>query len=126
MGAVVLIRIAILSGALLGGCAALDSGPTARASSQAGPVLVSATPRPGSTVHGSVDELKLHFSPPARLDEVTVAGPDGLMPAMVHAVGEVADYSIPITISAPGAYTVSWRATAKGREYRGSFAFTVK
>lgn len=48
------------------------------------------------------------------------------MPAMVHAVGEESDYSIPISDLGPGAYTVNWRATAKEREYRGSFVFTVR
>lgn len=48
------------------------------------------------------------------------------MPTMVHAAGEVSEYSIPLPGLEPGHYTVNWRATSRGREYRGSFAFTVK
>jgi methionine-rich copper-binding protein CopC len=47
------------------------------------------------------------------------------MPMMVHSVGEVRDYSIPLSGLAAGPYTVDWRATAHGREYRGRFSFTV-
>ena len=83
-------------------------------------------PASGSTVGESVDELVFRFDPPARLDEVTVNGPDGLMPTMVHAVGEITDYSIPLSGLGPGSYTVNWRATSGGRGYRGSYSFTVK
>lgn len=48
------------------------------------------------------------------------------MPIMVHAVGEVADYSIPLSGLGPGGYTVNWRATAQGRAYTGSLTFTVR
>jgi len=70
--------------------------------------------------------LELHFNPPARLNEVSVSGPGGVMPTMVHAVGEASDYSIPLSDLGPGTYSVSWRATAHGREFRGSFSFTVR
>jgi len=70
--------------------------------------------------------LELHFNPAARLTEVILSGPDGDMPTMVHALGEVSDYSIPLSGLAPGAYVVNWRATAEGREYRGSFGFVVR
>ncbi|MCA1595754.1 MAG: copper resistance protein CopC [Chloroflexi bacterium] len=73
-----------------------------------------------------VEVLQLHFSPAARLGEVIVSGPEGVMPTMIHASGEVADYSIPLSGLGPGAYLVSWRATSSGREHRGSIAFTVK
>jgi methionine-rich copper-binding protein CopC len=89
-------------------------------------ILARSSPAAGATIHGEIDELRLHFDPPARLDEVKVTGPDGTMPMMVHAVGEVPDYSLPLSGVGPGAYTVSWRATARGHEYRGSFGFTVK
>jgi len=55
-----------------------------------------------------------------------VSGPGGVMPTMVHAVGEASDYSIPLSDLGPGTYSVSWRATAHGREFRGSFSFTVR
>lgn len=48
------------------------------------------------------------------------------MPMMVHAAGELSYYSVPLSGLGPGAYTVSWRATAHGREYRGAFGFIVK
>ena len=83
-------------------------------------------PADGSTVAAPVNELKLRFNPPARLDEVTINGPDGAMATMVHSVGEVADYSVPVSGLGPGAYSVHWNANAQGRAYEGSFAFTVK
>lgn len=45
---------------------------------------------------------------------------------MVHSVGEVADYSIPLPGLGPGSYTVNWRATAQAKAYQGSVPFTVK
>jgi methionine-rich copper-binding protein CopC len=114
-------------GALLCGCAAQDSAPPSSAAPQAvQSILASSSPTAGSTVRAPVEELQLHFSPPARLDEVTVTGPGGTMPTMIHAVGEVADYSIPLSGLGPGVYTVNWRATSRGNEYRGSFGFTAK
>lgn len=89
-------------------------------------ILTSSWPRDGATVRGEVDELRLHFDPPARLDEVKVVGPDGVMPTMVDAAGELSNYSLPLSGLAPGVYSVDWRATARGREYRGAFSFTVK
>lgn len=77
-------------------------------------------------MQGPVNDLQLHFNPPARLDEVTVNGPDGLMPVMVTAIGEVADYSVPLGGLGAGQYTVSWKARIGIRDYRGSFTFTVK
>lgn len=117
----------VLGSALLFGCAAQSpasvapQGPQSEAS-----ILVSSRPAAGSTVSAPVNELKLHFNPPARLDEVTVTGPEGTMPTMVTAVGEVADYSIPLAGLGPGAYSVAWKATSRGRAYSGAFSFTVK
>jgi methionine-rich copper-binding protein CopC len=125
MNARLLVLAIAASGALLAGCVA----PGARISAArqpAGFVLVSASPGAGSTVAAPVDNLRLHFNPPARLDEVTVSGAEGVMPTMIHAAGEVADYSIPLSGLGPGAYSVTWRATSTGREHRGSFVFTVK
>ena len=45
---------------------------------------------------------------------------------LIHAVGEVDAYSIPLPGLEAGAYTISWRATAQGQPYNGSFSFTVK
>ena len=127
-GVKLLISIAF-GGALLGGCAAQpaasDATPAQQQSSESS-ILVSSTPAAGSTVAAPVNELKLRFSPPARLDEVTVTGPDGTMPMMVHAVGETADYSLPLSGLDRGSYSVNWKATAAGRAYRGSFSFTAQ
>ena len=89
-------------------------------------ILAWTKPAAGTTVTAPVDELVFHFSPPARLGEVTVTGPDGAMPMMVTAVGEVEHYSLPLSADTPGSYTVAWRATRQAREYRDSFDFTVR
>ena len=106
------------------GCAA--SPAAAPAAQPSGSILASSSPPPGSTVGDSLESQKLHFDPPARLDEVKVTGPDGTMPMMVHAVGEVADYDLPLPSLKPGSYTVEWKATSNGTEHSGSFDFTVR
>ena len=95
------------------------------ATNPAGSILAWSTPAAGSTVGAPVNELVLHFEPPARLSEVTVAGPEGAMPMMGTAVGEVSHYSLPLPELGPGAYTVAWRATRQGQPFQGSFGFTV-
>lgn len=90
------------------------------------PLLASSVPGNGETVRAPLNRLELHFSPPARLMEVTLSGPGGLMPMMVTPVGETAHYSLPVSGLGPGSYTVDWRALAGSREQRGSFAFTVR
>ncbi len=117
--------VILATAALLIGCAKQPAASPA-VQQQPASILVSSSPVAGSTVRAPVDELKLHFNPPARLDELTVSGPDGTMPMMVHAVGEISDYTAPLPGLAPGAYTVNWRAGSGGREYRGSFGFTVR
>lgn len=89
-------------------------------------ILAWSRPAAGSTVPAPVDELVLHFAPPARLGEVTVNGPDGAMPIMVTAVGEVEHYSLPLSGIGSGSYTVEWTATASGARHRGSFRFTAR
>jgi methionine-rich copper-binding protein CopC len=111
--------------AVLDGCAS-RSPPAPVAERQTASILASSTPSAGATVRQSVDTIKLRFDPPARLDEIKVTGPAGEMPVMVHSVGEVRDYSIPLSGLDPGAYTVVWRATAQGHEYRGAFTFAVR
>lgn len=113
------------SAALLECCAAHSPSLPVVASPTAS-ILASSSPRPGDTLREPVDTLTLHFNPPARLDEVTVTGAAGTMPMMVHSIGEVRDYSLPLPGLAAGAYTVDWRATAAGHEYRGQFSFTVR
>jgi methionine-rich copper-binding protein CopC len=100
---------------------------TAAAAPEAsGSILEWSRPASGSTVSAPVNELQLHFSPPARLHEVTVTGPELTMPIMVTAVGEVEHYSLPLSGVEAGSYSVSWRATAAGREHSGSFGFSVR
>lgn len=95
-------------------------------SSTASSILAWSKPAAGSTGSAPVNELVFHFSPPARLGEVTVTGPEGAMPMMVTAVGEVEHYSLPLSGLGHGRYTVDWRATAGGVDHRGSFGFEVR
>lgn len=101
-------------------------GTAPQAPQPIGSILASSSPAAGVTVAGPVDELVLHFNPPARLLEVTVNGPDGAMPTMVTAVGETAHYSLPMPGLTAGTYSVSWRASAQGREHRGLFRFSIR
>lgn len=91
-----------------------------------GSILAWSRPAGGSTVSAPVNELVFHFSPPARLGEVTVSGPEGAMPMMVTAVGEVEHYSLPVSGLGPGRYTVDWRASSRGVDHNGSFSFVVR
>lgn len=95
-------------------------------SATAGSILAWSKPAAGSTVSAPVNELVFHFTPPARLGEVTVTGPDGAMPMMVTAVGETEHYSLPLSSLGAGRYSVDWKAKARGIDHRGSFAFDVK
>lgn len=88
-------------------------------------ILASSSPAAGQVVKSAPDSLKLHFDPPARLDEVTVTGPDGKMPMMIDSVGEVADYDLPLSGMSAGSYTVEWKATSSGSDHNGSFSFKV-
>lgn len=97
-----------------------------RPAAAAASILAWTKPAAGTTVTAPVDELVFHFSPPARLGEVTVTGPDGAMPMMVTAVGEVEHYELPLTADTPGSYTIAWRATRQGREHQGSFGFIIR
>ena len=109
---------------LLNGCAPAPSAEPAAATQS---ILQSSTPADGSTVAGPVTDIKLRFSPPARLNELTVTGSDGMiMPMMVAAAGEVASYSIPVSDLETGAYTVRWRASAAETPHQGMIRFTVR
>lgn len=101
-------------------------GEQAAGTATAGSILAWSRPAAGSTVNAPVDELVFHFIPPARLGEVTVTGPEGAMPMMVTAVGEVERYSLPLSGLGQGRYSVDWRASARGVDYRGSFGFEVR
>lgn len=112
-----------LSCLALPGCAARPTSPAPVATAS---ILAGSSPAADSIVSSPVENLELTFDPPARLDEVTLSGTAGTMPIMVHAVGEVAHYSLPVSGIGPGTYTVSWRATAQGIEHRGRFQFTAR
>jgi methionine-rich copper-binding protein CopC len=88
--------------------------------------LVSSIPKSGATADGPVDELRLRFSKPARLLEVTIAGPDGDMPTMVDSAGETYEYSIPLPDLGTGKYEARWRASAGGEESSGRLIFSVR
>lgn len=111
---------------LLAGCAQSPEAASSPSSSAESAILVSSNPAAGSTVAAPVNELVLNFDPPARLGEVTVTGPDGMMPMMITSVGEVPRYSVPVHGLGPGDYTVRWTATAGGQPHEGSFGFTVR
>lgn len=102
------------------------AGDQAAQTTADGSILAWTKPAAGSTVSAPVNELVFHFSPPARLGEVTVTGPEGAMPMMVTAVGGVEHYSLPLSGLGPGRYTVEWKATARGVDYNGSFGFEVR
>ena len=113
---------------LVPACAA-DPGPgtTGTTPSVGQSLLARSSPPDGATVAGPVNALALHFARPARLGEVTVTGSDGTtMPMMVTAVGEVLDYSIPLSGLEAGSYTVRWKASALGTNYQGAFRFDVR
>jgi len=115
---------------LLAACAPAQ-GDVPAASAQSGSaaaqsILAGSTPATGSTVSGPANSLVLRFSPPARLDEVVVTGPDGAMPMMISPVGETDRYELPLSGLGPGTYTIAWRASLEGREHRGSFSFNVR
>jgi len=120
----IVARIAAASLALAGAAACAAQQPASPAQEPSASILVNSSPAAGSTV-SAPDSLKLHFDPPARLNEVKITGPSGTMPMMVEAVGEVADYDLPLSGLEPGSYSVEWRAMAGGRQYSGRISFTV-
>ena len=119
------IPAAIAASALLGGCVQARPLP-APAAVAASSILASSNPAAGSTVTGPVNAVALRFNPAARLNEIIVDGPNGTMPVMVTAVGEVRDYSVPVSGLGSGRYTLRWRASVKGVDYQGQFGFDVR
>ena len=88
--------------------------------------IVSSIPKSGTTVTGPVDELRLRFSKPTRLLEVTISGPDGDVPTMVDSAEETYEYSIPLPDLGTGKYEARWRASAAGEESSGRLIFSVR
>ena len=115
---------------VIGGCSSQPPAPepTAVAVVAAGPtdLSVRSTPVAGSTVAGPVNVLLLDFSAPVALGEVTVSGPDGLMPMMLSPAGIQTHYEVPLPALGSGSYTVAWKASLNGAPKSGNFAFTVK
>ena len=107
----------------LSGCAQAPAAVAPSDSPEA--ILADTSPSAGSTIEGPIEELTFRFARPARLIELMVTGPDGVMPVMITPAGETTAYSIPVSSLATGAYTVDWRAASAGRDYRGSFSFKV-
>lgn len=120
------LSMVIVAFGLLLSCAQQTQSTQRDNVSPARSVLESSAPAAGSSVKGPLNSLALRFNPPARLTEITVTGPDGTMPMMVTAVGEVKDYSLPLPGLGAGNHTVNWKATAAGQSYQGSFEFTVR
>ena len=118
-------RAAVVAALLLFTSCAHSSTAAPAASSERS-ILVRSKPANGSTVQGPVNDLELHFSPAVVLSELTVSGPDGLMPVMITPVGQVEHYSIPLPDLESGSYTVTWRAASAGRPLEGTLAFSVK
>ena len=120
------IAMQLAAALLVAGCAQAQTAPAAPAAQQQS-ILERSSPVAGSTVSAPVNKLELWFDPPARLLELKVTGSDGLaMPIMVHAVGEVGYYSLPLSGLGAGRYTVDWKASVAGQGHTGSFGFTVK
>ena len=113
---------------LLAGCAPAPTAPPGGGAQvpQSNSILVSSSPANGATVAAPVNTISLQFDPPARLGEVTVTGPDGVMPMMVNAVGDVRSYAIPVAGLGAGNYRVDWKASVGGAAHHGSFGFTVR
>ena len=121
-----LMSLAVLvSGAFVSACTAQPAA-TAIPPPQTTSILVSSSPASGSTVAGPVDDLILQFNLAVRLGEVTLNGPNGLMPMMVTAAGESKHYSLPMPGLEAGQYTVKWRGIAQEHEQQGTFSFTVR
>ena len=102
------------------------TAPAAAAAATSTPLLASSVPTNGAILDRTPSGLELRFAPPARLVEVIVSGPGGDMPMMVTAAGEQPAYSLQLPPLPAGSYTVDWRATAGGRQDRGTFGFTVR
>ena len=112
---------------VLGGCTQPVPALPGVHAAEANSILARSSPANGASVAGPVRRIDLDFNPPARLVEVTVTGPAGMMPMMVSAVGEVAHYELPLSSDlGPGAYRVDWKASIAGAPYQGSFVFTVR
>ena len=121
-----LCRWTIAIGLALGACSAPQPTEAQRMQTAASLHLVSSIPKSGATVDGPVDELRLRFSKPARLLEVTISGPDGDMPTMVDSAEETYEYSIPLPDLGAGKYEACWRALAAGEESSGRLTFSVR
>ena len=127
MSALKLVSLAFLvGGALVSACTAQPAATAKPPLQSTSSIVVSSRPAPASTVSGPLDGLILHFNPAVRLVEVTLNGPNGLMPMMVNAAGESKHYMLPMPGLEAGQYTVKWRGMAQEHEQQGTFSFTVR
>ena len=113
---------AVPFGLLLGCSQVPASAPALSAAS----VLIASSPADGSTVSGPVEELRFRFSRPVALAEVTVNGPEGMMPIMISPAGEVEQYSVPLAGLESGNYNVVWRVNSRGQPSEGKISFRVR
>lgn len=126
-GPIRLGRIAVIAIALAG-CTLGETIPSPT-TKQVSPnsVLQRSSPADGARVADPVQQIELWFEPPARLIELTVTDCDGLtIPTMITSIEPSSYYSVPLPDLSEGVYTVSWRATAGGEAYRGTFRFAVE
>lgn len=119
-------RIAALATALAG-CTLGEPipNPTTKQASPSS-ILQRSSPADGVRVADQVQQIELWFEPPARLIELTITDSDRLtIPTMITSVEPTSYYSVPLPGLSEGVYTVSWRATAGGESYGGTFRFAI-
>lgn len=91
---------------------------------QAHTALRSTNPADGSTVTGPLATVDLTFSGRVLLGEVTVSDPAGDSAAAAEATAEGASITQPVTLAAPGTYTVAYRVTSDdGHPLEGRLTF---
>jgi copper resistance protein C len=87
--------------------------------------LRSTDPADGSTVTGPLPTVGLTFSGRVFLGEVTVTDPAGDSATAGAATVEGASITQPVTLAAPGAYTVAYEVTSDdGHPLEGQLTFT--
>ena len=92
---------------------------------QAHTLLRSTDPADGSTVTGPLPAVGLTFSSGVFLGEVTVTDPAGASAAAGEATVAGAVVTQPVTLAAPGAYTVVYEVTSgDGHPLEGRLTFT--
>ena len=115
----------VLVAAALVGAAGLLAAPPASAHN----VVVSTSPKGGTTVTAAPTQVVLNFeeAPLPGGTAIVVTGPDGESATAGATVITDASAAVPlVALTVPGKYTVSYRsASDDGHTIRGTFAFTV-